>query len=64
MHLACGKALRELKGWEKANAGIYVRFFGLYVNVKVDEIELTIYQLKLLDFQAFVLIKKNFHIVF
>ena len=49
---------------EKANAGIYVRFFGLYVNVKVDEIELTIYQLKLLDFQAFVLIKKNFHIVF
>ena len=62
MYLACGKALRELKGWEKANAGIYVRFFGLYVNVKVDEIELTIYQLKLLDFQAFVLIKKNFHI--
>ena len=64
MHLACGKDLRELKGWQKANAGIYVRFFGLYVNVKVDEIELTIYQLKLLDFQAFVLIKKNFHIVF
>ena len=64
MHLASGKDLRELKGWEKANAGIYVRFFGLYVNVKVDEIELTIYQLKLLDFQAFVLIKKNFHIVF
>lgn len=64
MRLASGKALRELKGWEKANAGIYVRFFGLYVNVKVDEIELTIYQLKLLDFQAFVLIKKNFHIVF
>ena len=64
MYLACGKDLRELKGWEKANAGIYVRFFGLYVNVKVDEIELTIYQLKLLDFQAFVLIKKNFHIVF
>ena len=64
MHLACGKDLRELKGWKKVNAGIYVRFFGLYVNVKVDEIELTIYQLKLLDFQAFVLIKKNFHIVF
>ena len=64
MHLACGKALRELKGWKKANAGIYVRFFGLYVNVKVDEIELTIYQLKLLDFQAFVLIKKNFNIAF
>ena len=34
------------------------------MNVKVDEIELTIYQLKLLDFQAFVLIKKNFHIAF
>ena len=64
MHLACGKDLRELKGGKKANAGIYVRFFGLYVNVKVDEIELTIYQLKLLDFQSFVLIKKNFHIVF
>ena len=64
MYLASGKDLRELKGWKKANAEIYVRFFGLYVNVKVDEIELTIYQLKLLDFQAFVLIKKNFHIVF
>lgn len=64
MHLASGKDLRELKEWKKANAGIYVRFFGLYVNVKVDEIELTIYQLKLLNFQAFVLIKKDFHIVF